>query len=136
MTDALYDCLVNDMGPNAVKARHECDITYLYAEHRKNNKHTPSNGWGRCSKGIQQCHIKVGDDIERIRLARNQLAHSEKFALSDKDYYSLYNQLECVLRRFEVHNNVAVYQAKLSKIKKKDTGITDVDKYREKIRAG
>lgn len=44
LTDVLYDLIKHDK-PN-LRPRKECDITYLYSEHRIINKHIPSKRWG------------------------------------------------------------------------------------------
>ncbi|CAG2210164.1 unnamed protein product [Mytilus edulis] len=67
LTDALYDRLTVDYTP--LRSRTECDIPYVYAELRRQNRHMPTKGsWGGSLTDIKDTHKKIGDDIERIRL--------------------------------------------------------------------
>ncbi|CAC5363352.1 unnamed protein product [Mytilus coruscus] len=102
LADALYDLLKPDK-PN-LRPRSDCDITHLYSEHRKLNKHIPSNLWGGTWQTIQNTDIAIGDDIERIRLTRNELQHSRIFKLEDKRFIELCNILSDLLKRFDHHN--------------------------------
>ncbi|CAC5401606.1 unnamed protein product [Mytilus coruscus] len=77
LTDVLYDLLKHDK--TFVLTRSDCDTTYLYRMHRRINKHIPSNRWGGTWQNIQSTDISIGDDIERIRLTRNEIFHSETF---------------------------------------------------------
>ncbi|XP_063406206.1 uncharacterized protein LOC134690160 [Mytilus trossulus] len=102
LADASYDLLKPDK-PN-LRPRSDCDITHLYSEHRKLNKHIPSNLWGGTWQTIQNTDIAIGDDIERIRLTRNELQHSRIFKLEDKRFIELCNILSDLLKRFDLHN--------------------------------
>ncbi|VDI02043.1 Hypothetical predicted protein [Mytilus galloprovincialis] len=102
LADALYDLLKPDK-PH-LRPRSDCDITYLYSEHRKLNKHIPSNSWGGTWQTIQNTDIAIGDDIERIRLTRNELQHSRIFELEDIRFIELCNILSDLLTRFDQHN--------------------------------
>ncbi|CAC5382463.1 unnamed protein product [Mytilus coruscus] len=112
LADVLFDLLKQDKGN--VKPRSECDITYLYSEHRKLNKHIPSYSSGRgCPPGtwggtwgdIKNTDISTGDDIERIRLTRNELQHYKTFKLEHKRYNDLCNIILELLERFDKRNN-------------------------------
>ncbi|VDI67111.1 Hypothetical predicted protein [Mytilus galloprovincialis] len=105
LTNVLYDLLKQDK--LFVRARSDCDITYLYSEHRRINKHIPSNGWGGPWQHIQSTDTSIGDDIERIRLTRNELFHSETFTLTEKRYTDLCKILDDLLSRFDLHNKPA-----------------------------
>ncbi|XP_076083620.1 uncharacterized protein LOC143054482 [Mytilus galloprovincialis] len=102
LADASYDLLKPDK-PN-LRPRSDCDVTHLYNEHRKLNKHIPSNLWGGTWQTIQNTDIAIGDDIERIRLTRNELQHSCIFKLEDKRFIELCNILSDLLKRFDHHN--------------------------------
>ncbi|XP_076083631.1 uncharacterized protein LOC143054490 [Mytilus galloprovincialis] len=102
LADALYDLLKPDK-PN-LRPRSDCDVTHLYNEHRKLNKYIPSNLWGGTWQTIQNTDIAIGDDIERIRLTRNELQHSCIFKLEDKRFIELCNILSDLLKRFDHHN--------------------------------
>ncbi|CAG2237647.1 unnamed protein product [Mytilus edulis] len=102
LTNVLYDLLKQDK--TFVRTRSDCDITYLYSEQRRINKHTPSNGWGGLWHSIQSTDISIGDDIERIRLTRNEIFHSETFKIDEKRYTDLCKILDDLLSRFDLQN--------------------------------
>ncbi|CAG2198883.1 unnamed protein product [Mytilus edulis] len=134
LTSALYDLFISDCGGFSVKPRDECDITYLYAQLRRNNKHIPGHGWGCKWSDIQNSHILIGDDIERIRLARNDMAHSKKFSLDDNKYYELCGILERVLHRLEIYNGKGkLYTDQMKNVKKQETKSIDWQNYEKKI---
>lgn len=115
LADVSYDLLKPDK-PN-LRPRSECDITYLYNEHRRLNKHTPTNGWGGNWQTIQSTDIAVGDDIERIRLARNELQHSTAAEIGDTHFNELRNILSDLLKRFDQLNKpVRLYTDQLNKM--------------------
>ncbi|CAC5414723.1 unnamed protein product [Mytilus coruscus] len=98
-TDVLYDLLKPDK--QNLRQRNDCDITYLYSEHRILNKHIPSNSWGGQWQRIQTINIAIGDDIERIRLTRNELQHSTIFQLDDQRFNELCKISRDLLKRFD-----------------------------------
>ncbi|VDI51117.1 Hypothetical predicted protein [Mytilus galloprovincialis] len=102
LADVLYDLLKPDKP--YLRPRCDCDITYLYSDHRNLNKHIPSNSWGGPWQIILTTDIAIGDDIERIRLTRNELQHSRIFHLDDKRFNKLRNILSDLLKRFDQHN--------------------------------
>ncbi|XP_076115884.1 uncharacterized protein LOC143083515 [Mytilus galloprovincialis] len=109
LADVLYDLLKQDK-PN-LRPRSDVDITYLYSEHRKLNKHIPSNLWGGTWQTIQNTDIAIGDDIERIRLTRNELQHSRIFELEDKRFGELCYIISDLLKRFDGHNKPTMLYA-------------------------
>ncbi|XP_063408088.1 uncharacterized protein LOC134691471 [Mytilus trossulus] len=122
LADVLYDLLKQDK-PN-LPLRSDCDITYLYSEHRYINKHIPSNSsnrrcppgpWGGKWQDIQNTDIAIGDDIERIRLTRNELQHSRTFNLDDNRYIELCNIIGHLLKRFDQNiKPVSLYTDRLN----------------------
>ncbi|CAG2240127.1 TTN [Mytilus edulis] len=93
-----------------------------------------SHGWGGRWSDIKNCDILIGDDIERIRLSRNDMAHSKKFSLDDNKYYDLCGILERVLHRLEVHNGKGkLYTDQMKDVKKKETKLQDWQTYQKKI---
>ncbi|XP_063407823.1 uncharacterized protein LOC134691303 isoform X1 [Mytilus trossulus] len=125
LADASYDLLKQDK-PN-IRPRRECDITNLYSEHRNLNKHIPSNSWGGSWQRIQNTDIAIGDDIERIRLTRNELQHSRIFQLDDKRFNELCNILTDLLKRFDQHNKpTTLYTDQLNDILAKTVSAEDV----------
>ncbi|XP_063409611.1 uncharacterized protein LOC134692909 isoform X2 [Mytilus trossulus] len=134
LTNALFDLSIANRGGFLVKQRDECDITYLYAQLRKQNKHIPSHGWGGRWSDIKNFDILIGDDIERIRLSRNDMAHSKKFSLDDNKYYELCGILERVLHRLETYNGKGkLYTDQMKNVKKKETKLQDWKTYQKKI---
>ncbi|CAC5425651.1 unnamed protein product [Mytilus coruscus] len=118
LADVLYDLLRSDK-PH-LPPRSECDITYLYKELRRLNKHVPSHWWGETWQDILVTDIAIGDDIERIRLTRNDLQHSRTFTLDDKCFHELYVIIVDLVKRFDLHNKPArLYTDQLKEIMSK-----------------
>lgn len=106
LTDVLYDLLRPDR-PH-LPQRSECDIAYLYRNLRTLNKDIPSKKtWGGELRDIQNTDISVGDDIERIRLIRNELQHYKVFKLGDTQFKELCNMISDLLKRFDKRNKPA-----------------------------
>ncbi|CAG2211733.1 unnamed protein product [Mytilus edulis] len=132
LADASYDLLKQDK-PN-LRPRRECDITNLYSEHRNLNKHIPSNSWGGSWQRIQNTDLAIGDDIERIRLTRNELQHSRIFHLDDTRFNELCNILSDLLKRFDNHNKPAIlYTDQLNKILAKTVSAEEVKLIKNEI---
>ncbi|VDI57072.1 Hypothetical predicted protein [Mytilus galloprovincialis] len=101
LADASYDLLKLDS--INLPTKRDLDITEIYQEHRKQDKHIPSNGWGCIWKSLQNTDISLGDDIERIRLIRNKHAHSKKYTLDDLQFKDLLDIIFDLLERFDQH---------------------------------
>ncbi|XP_071175749.1 uncharacterized protein [Mytilus edulis] len=121
LADVLYDLLKQDK--QNVKPRSECDITYLSKELWSLNKHIPSNSggrkypWAKTLHDIKNTDTATGDDIERIRLTRNELQHSTTYALEDKRYNDLCHIIEDLLKRFDKRNNpMKLYSKRLNDV--------------------
>ncbi|XP_063417941.1 uncharacterized protein LOC134700478 [Mytilus trossulus] len=115
LADVLYDLLRSDK-PH-LPHRSDCDITYLYKAHRNLNKNIPSNRWGGTWQNIQVADIAIGDDIERIRLLRNDLQHSKKFTLDDIRFNEFYIIIVDLVGRFDLHNKpTTLYTDQLKEI--------------------
>ena len=132
LADASYDLLKQDI-PN-LRPRSDCDITYLYQEHYKLKKHVPSKGWGGDWQKIQVTNIAVGDDIERIRLTRNELQHSRAAELGDTRFNELCNILTDLLQRFDQLNKpTRLYTDHLHEILAKTISAEDVQSIENEI---
>ncbi|VDI78231.1 Hypothetical predicted protein [Mytilus galloprovincialis] len=108
LTDALYDRLAADSTPS--QSRTTCDITYLYAELRRQNRHIPTKGvWGGRSTDIHEKDKKIGDDIERIRLIRNEIQHLPSFAIDNTRYKELCRLVRTIAKRMGTCNNKSTY---------------------------
>lgn len=109
LADVLYDLLKQDK--QNVKPRSECDITYLSKELWSLNKHIPSNSggrkypWAKTLHDIKNTDTATGDDIQRIRLTRNEFQHSTTYELEDKRYNDLCHIIADLLKRFDKRNN-------------------------------
>lgn len=104
LTDILYDLAKASACP-ITKPRHECDITYLYGELRRQGlcKHLPSRGrWGGDNWPSELVAVNVGDDIERIRLNRNRLQHTSHFEMSILEFADGWKKLNALAKRFDV----------------------------------
>lgn len=139
MADALYDRLKLD-GHN-VHTRKEYDITKLYAEHRQRNIHRPSNSnnsrrgpWGGSWHDIQNTDTAIGDDIERIRLTRNELQHSATYELADTRFVELCNIIQDLLERFDQRNKPTVlYSVRLEDVLAKAISEEDTKHVRQQL---
>ncbi|CAG2228691.1 unnamed protein product [Mytilus edulis] len=132
LSDVLYDLLRPDK--THLRPRSDCDITYLYSEHRNLNKHIPSNSWGGQWQRIQTTDIAIGDDIERIRLTRNELQHSRTFHLDDKRFNELCHILSDLLKRFDQHNTpTKLYTDHLNEILAKTISAEEVKSIKNEI---
>ncbi|CAC5410390.1 unnamed protein product [Mytilus coruscus] len=132
LADVLYDLLKPDK--QNLRPRCDCDITYLYSEHRNLNKHIPSNSWGGQWQRIQTTDIAIGDDIERIRLTRNELQHSRIFQLDDKRFNELCNILSDLLKRFDHYNKpTRLYTDQLNEILAKTISAEEVKSIENEI---
>ncbi|XP_063407909.1 uncharacterized protein LOC134691355 [Mytilus trossulus] len=115
LADVLYDLLRRDK-PH-LPLRSNCDITYLYKELRRLNKHVPTHWWGETWQNIQITDIAIGDDIERIRLLRNDLQHSKTFKLDDILFHESNIIIVDLVGRFDLHNKpTTLYTDQLKEI--------------------
>ncbi|XP_076108705.1 uncharacterized protein LOC143076733 [Mytilus galloprovincialis] len=141
LADVLYDLLKPDK--QNLRPRCGCDISYLYSEHRKLNKHVPSNSnhrqypygpWGGNWLDIQNTDIAIGDDIERIRLTRNELQHSDIFQINDTRFNELCHILSELLKRFEHYNKpTRLYTDQLNEILAKTVSAEEVKSIENEI---
>lgn len=138
----LYDRL--DLDKHAGQLLSPCgqyDITSLYQEHRKLNKNIPSKGrWGggKMIDDIPPNETCIGDDIERIRLVRNEMQHSTVFALTDTRYQVLISIIQDMLIRFDQRNNPIgdSYVKRVQDIRKIELETRNLEQIKERIKAG
>ncbi|VDI65598.1 Hypothetical predicted protein [Mytilus galloprovincialis] len=145
LADVLFDLLKLETYGNPaylLQSRKQCDITFLYGEHRRMNKHKPSNSskrrcpWGGEWTDIAGTDNALGDDIERIRLTRNELQHMKFFALDDTRYTELCTILQDVLNRFDKHINPShLYTDRLNEILKNTVEREDVECFKLEIKS-
>lgn len=133
-----------NLDKNAGQSHLSCgqnDISSLYQEHFRLNKHRPSKGrWGggRTVEDIPLSDTSIGDDIERIRLIRNEMQHSTVFALSDTRYQLLITSIQDMLTRFDKCNNPTgdAYVTRLKKITQMELKTRNIQEIMEKIISG
>lgn len=145
LADVLFDLLKLETYGDPrylLRSRSQCDITFLYGEHRRMNKHKPSNSskkrfpWGGEWKDIAVTDNALGDDIERIRLTRNELQHMKFFALDNTRYTELCTILQDVLNRFDKHINPShLYTDRLNEILKNTVEKDDVECFKLEIKS-
>lgn len=65
------------------------------------NLPTPTNGWG---KQVDQHDTLLSDDIERIRILRNEVySHTAQSEMSDAEFKSIWIKFEEISIRMETH---------------------------------
>lgn len=140
--DILRTVLNDRLGldKNAVSCSQN-DITSLYEEHRKLNRHIPSKGrWGggKTADDIPSNESCIGDDIERIRLIRNEMGHSTIYALGDARYQLLISIILDMLTRFDQRNNPKgdPYVNRFKRIKNMELETRNFEDIKERIKAG
>ena len=82
----------------------ECDITLTYTvlrNYTKTNKVLrPSKGWGKVP--VQPADVKLGDDIERMRIFRNEIyGHVSTTDMSKAQYIDYMQKLQYICMRMD-----------------------------------
>lgn len=139
LTDILYDRLNLD-GQN-VPLRSKCNFTYLYNEHRKLYLHKASNlkicsdgPWGETWQDIENLDLAIGDDIERIRLIRNELFNTSTYELEETRYNELCNIIRDLSGRFDQHNKPSLlYSDRMKEMIAKVISDEEAKKFRKYI---
>lgn len=108
------------------------DVTLLYTLIRNLCPSlTPTRGWGLEPNNTDK---KIGDDIERLRLFRNNFyAHADSTEISDGDFNNLWKDLQSVIQRIETFTktwSTTNYEQELTRIKGCRFGYDDRDHYR------
>lgn len=108
------------------------DVTLLYTLIRNLCPSLkPTQGWGLEPNDTD---TKIGDDIERLRLLRNNIyAHADSTEISDGDFNNLWNDLQSVIQRIETFTktwSTTNYKQELTRIKGCGFGYDDRDKYK------
>lgn len=91
----------------------------------------PTQGWGskpKCSD------IQIGDDIERIRVFRNEFGHAKSSTISDSEFQIRWTELKLVIRRLEKTMSKTGYntnyERQLRSIEELDLGNNAREKYK------
>lgn len=95
--DQLKVCFLQ---PPAEPDYRKFDVTLLYTLIRNLCPSLkPTKGWG---KDPDDADIQIGDDIERLRLFRNNYhAHADSAAISDADFKDIWKNLNSVVNRIQ-----------------------------------
>lgn len=108
------------------------DVTLLYTLIRNLCPSLkPTQGWGSAPNNTDK---KIGDDIERLRLFRNNFyAHADSTEILDSDFNNLWKNLQSVVQRIETYTKIwstTNYEQELTRIKGCRFGYDDRDKYK------
>lgn len=92
----------------------------------------PTKKWGKPPSNSQ---FRIGDDIERLRVFRNEVyGHCKSSSVSDTDFKSLWTEVENILLRVQKfmtsNGNNVDYMKELAEIADKDVGCEDMLKFR------
>ncbi|CAG2241042.1 unnamed protein product [Mytilus edulis] len=111
LSGVLYDRLYIDTKTGEILDRDKLDITEMYT---------------------------IGDDIQRIRVIRNEMQHSSVFALDDTRYQTLITIVHDMLTRFDQRNNPAgeSYVKRLDEIRKMELETRSFEEIKERMKAG
>lgn len=118
--------------PPAIPDYNEFDVTLLYKLIRNLCPSlAPTKGWG---KDPLDKDTQIGDDIERLRLFRNNNFHEVSSEISDNDFEIICKKLKFVFQRIQNHmaskGYKANYEENMTKIKQLNLGDEHIDKYK------
>lgn len=118
------------LSPPAIPDYSNFDVTLLYTLIRNLCPSLePTQGWG---KDPADTDIQIGDDIERLRIFRNNIVRHSSSEISDSDFEIFLKELRSVLQRIQNHMtskgyNVN-YEEKMTNIKQLDLGDDTLNK--------
>lgn len=118
--------------PPAIPDYNEFDVTLLYKLIRNLCPTlAPTKGWG---KDPADSDTQIGDDIERLRVFRNNNIHEVSSKISDNDFEIIWKKLKFVLQRIRNHmaskGYKANYEENMTKIKQLNLGDEHIDTYK------
>lgn len=118
--------------PPAIPDYNEFDVTLLYKLIRNLCPSlAPTKGWG---KDPADTDMQIGDDIERLRVFRNNNIHEVSSTISDNDFEIIWKKLKFVLQRIRKHvaskGYKANYEENMTKIKQLYLGDEHIDTYK------
>lgn len=94
------------------------DVTLLYTLIRNLCPSLkPTKGWGTQP---DDADIQIGDDIERLRLVRNNCyAHADSAEISDTDFKDIWKKLKSTIIRMQTHSGSSVdYEQEFLKVER------------------
>lgn len=105
------------------------DVTLLYTLIRNLCPSLrPTLGWG---KKPRTTDILIGDDIERLRLFRNNYAHTDSTEIPDDEFEDLLKNLKSVIQRCQTFTKSNInYEQELTNIESLRFGFGDREKYK------
>ncbi|VDI74034.1 Hypothetical predicted protein [Mytilus galloprovincialis] len=140
LSGVLYDRLYIDTKTGEILDRDKLDITEMCKKYCALKINFPSKGFRKIEKvdEISTNEDTIGDDIQRIRVIRNEMQHSSVFALDDTRYQTLITIVHDMLTRFDQRNNPAgeSYVKRLDEIRKMELETRSFEEIKERMKAG
>lgn len=124
--DQLKICFLS---PPDLPNYNQFDVTLLYTLIRNLCPSlSPTLGWG---KKPRTTDIRIGDDIERLRLFRNNYAHTNSTEIPDDEFENLWKNLKSVIQRCQSFTKSSTnYEQELTNIESIRFGYGDLEKYK------
>ncbi|XP_063436865.1 uncharacterized protein LOC134718301 [Mytilus trossulus] len=139
LSDVLYDRLFLDTKTGEILDRKKLDITEMCKKYCALKINFPSKGFRKIEEvdQISTNEDAIGDDIQRIRVIRNEMQHSSVFALDDTRYQTLIKIVHDMLTRFDQRNNPAgeSYVKRLDEIRKMELETRSFEEIKERMKA-
>lgn len=125
------------ISPPRLPNYNDFDVTLLYTLIRNLcSSLKPTQGWGKEPKSTD---TQIGDDIERLRLFRNNcVAHANSTRISDVEFGVLWKNLKSVLLRIQTYTKAwsnINYEKELTEIESCRYGYEDREKYKNYLEA-
>ncbi|VDI29038.1 Hypothetical predicted protein [Mytilus galloprovincialis] len=140
LSGVLYDRLYIDTKTGEILDRDKLDITEMCKKYCALKINFPSKGFRKIKlvDEISPNEDTIGDDIQRIRVIRNEMQHSSVFALDDTRYQTLITIVHDMLTRFDQRNNPAgeSYVKRLDEIRKMELETRSFEEIKERMKAG
>ena len=105
MKSHIQDCL--NSGRNLTEGDFDTSMLYFMMRHGQilDSGEIPSKGWG---KKPDPDALRLGDDIERIRLLRNKLYDSHSAAMTEGDFNFFTKEAKDILHRWSNKTGMAL----------------------------
>ncbi|XP_076108341.1 uncharacterized protein LOC143076448 isoform X1 [Mytilus galloprovincialis] len=140
LSGVLYDRLYIDTKTGEILDRDKLDITEMCKKYCALKINFPSKGFRKIElvDEISTNEDTIGDDIQRIRVIRNEMQHSSVFGLDDTRYQTLITIVHDMLTRFDQRNNPAgeSYVKRLDEIRKMELETRSFKEIKERMTAG
>ncbi|XP_076081103.1 uncharacterized protein LOC143052014 [Mytilus galloprovincialis] len=140
LSGVLYDRLYIDTKTGEILDRDKLDITEMCRKYCALKINFPSKGFRKIERvdEISTIEDTIGDDIQRIRVIRNEMQHSSVFGLDDTRYQTLITIVHDMLTRFDQRNNPAgeSYVKRLDEIRTMELETRSFEEIKERMKAG